>query len=539
MKKIWSVFLLLYFIACDFDSIELDKVQGPTLSPSLVLNLGSVKYTVGELVDDLEDESLEVVTEDDLFIIFVQRDTSIYDDTEEFIALEDEITNEESYPPFSSDIPAQSIENRETPPTEIFDFEFNPEGDEEIDSTFFKAGTLRYTLTSPFNSRINYTLTLTDIQDALTGEPHVFNDILMADETSKSGSTPLEGKKNVAKRVGSSNIFNVALDLTFIIPPNVAINASDEITLEVVFEDLEFSAVFGDFGMDPVEVQQEVIEISVFDDFGDDGLFLEEPTVTLEFINKFGIEFGISLANVKAVDDDASEILLEGDVVSNLQIVNAPDGSQLGPDVTSLPIVVTPVPINVNNSNIDKLLNNTPANLTFTVDATPNSEGLGMDENNYLSDSSYLEIRMTTEIPLDLRMDGFSRDFDFSIDGTELSDADSIVINLRVVNNIPIDGTLDLSFQDDSGEELYKLPGVESIESPRVGNGERTLSPVEKGSVIRLNDEGIEAFLKTTEVIVTLNMFTFDTESENPVKIFSDYNIEIFLTAQGKVAVDL
>ena len=527
-----SLLLSLCLSACNFDSIELDKVQGPTVSPTLVVNLGSIRYTVGELVDDLEDGSLRVVTGDNSFVTLVQRDTSIYDDTEEFIALEDEIVNEDSWPPFSSDIPARSSPNPMTLPTREFDFEFNPEGGEEIDSTFFKGGTLSYTLTSPFDSEIAYTLTVPDVQDASTGNTLVLTGTLMASETSISGSTPLEGKKNVAERVGSSNIFNVELDLVFTIPPGVAIDASQELTLEVVFEDTEFSAIFGKFDSDPVEVQQKVIDISLFEDFSDDGLFLTEPTATLEFINTFGVEFGVSLANVKSVDSGVSETLLTGTIASELQFVDAPNGSQLGDSV------ITSVEMNVGNSNIDDLLNSTPDNLTFTVNATPNPVGFD-NPNNYLLDSSYLEIRTTVEVPLDLRMDGFSRDFTSSLDGTELSDADSITINLRTINEIPFDGTLDFSFRDDADEVLYTLPGVESIESAEVGDDGRTLSPVEKASVIRLNDEGIEAFLKTKKIIITLNMSTFDTASGDPVKIFSDYRIDIFLTAQGKVAIDI
>ncbi|MDE0472421.1 MAG: hypothetical protein OXH57_10810, partial [Ekhidna sp.] len=473
-----------------------------------------------------------VVTGSNSFVTLVQRDTSVYDDAEEFIAFEDEIVNEESWPPFSSDIPAKSSADTMTLATREFEFKFNPEDGEEIDSAFFKGGTLNYTLTSPFASQIAYTLTVTDVQDVSTGNTLVLTGTLVGGETSISDSTPLEGKKNVARREGSSNIFNVELDLIFIIPPDMAIDASEEITLEVVFEDAEFSAIFGSFDADPVEVQQKVIRISVFDDFSDDGLFLTEPTATLEFINTFGIEFGVSLANVKSVNSGVSEILLTGAVTADLQFVDAPNSSQLGEsDITS-------IEMNVSNSNIDDLLSSTPDSLTFTVDATPNPPGSD-NANNYLLDSSYLEIRTIVEVPLDLRMDGFSRDFTSSIDGTELSDADSITINLRTINEIPFDGTLDFSFQNDAGEVLYTLLGVESIESAEVGDDERTLRPVEKASVVRLNGEGIDAFLKTKKIIMTLNMSTFDTESGKSVRIYSDYRIDIFLTAQGKVAIDL
>lgn len=533
-KYFLPAFLISLFLAsCNFDSIELDKVEGPTINTSIALNLGSVEYTVGDLVDDLEDESLEVVTGEDFFLSFVQRDTSLYDDISEFITLEDEIGNSDTYSPFAVDIPAQPTENVVVIPTRVFDFEFNPEGGEGLDSTFFKGGTLRYNLTSNFGSQIDFALTLTDIQEATTNIPVVFDGTLAATETNQTGTTSLAGKKNVAERVGSANIFNVELDLTFTIPAGVAIDASDEITLELIFENAEFSAVFGDFGMDPVDVQEETIEISAFDDFSDGGLFLADPSVQLDFINKFGVEFGVSLGNVRAMDEDGSEISLAGDVVDNLQFIDAPNDTQLGEAVSSS------FSINVDNSNIDDLLNSTPESLTFSIAATPNAPGSD-NLNNFLFDSSFMEIRTTIEIPLDLRMDGFSRDFDFGIDGTELSDAESITINLLVENDIPFDGSVDLSFRDDSGTELYVLSDLNIITSPNTFDSDgRSTQPAQSSEPIELSGDGIEAFLNTTEVVATINIFTFNTASGSSVKIFSDYQLTINLTAQGQISVDL
>lgn len=488
---------------------------------------------MGDLVDDLEDESLEVVTGEDLFISFIQRDTSRYDDIEEFITLEDEISNSDTYAPFDFDIPAQPSENVVPIPTRVFDFEFNPEGGEGIDSTFFSDGLLRFTLTSNFGSRIDYSLTLSDVQDATTSVPITFDGTLAASETSQSGSTSLAGKKNVAERVGSANIFNVELDLVFTIPAGVAIDASDQITFELVFENSQFSAVFGDFGMDEVDVQEETIELSVFDEFSDGGLFLADPSVTLDFANSFGIEFGVSLGNVKASNEDGSEISLTGDVADNLQFIDAPNGSQVGEAVSSS------FSIDVTNSNIDDLLNSTPDNLAFSISAIPNPPGAD-NLNNYLLDSSFLEIFTTIEIPLDVRMDGFSREFDFSIDGTALNDADSITIFLTVENDIPFDGVLDLSFRDDSNTELYTQNGIDIIESPTSFDPDgRTTSPATITAPIELNGEGIEAFLNTTEVVATINIFTFNTASGASVKVFSDYRLRINLSAQGKISFDL
>ncbi|MEO1255326.1 MAG: hypothetical protein AAFY41_10630, partial [Bacteroidota bacterium] len=55
-KTAWLFLLLL--AACDFSSIELDKVQDPTIKNTFAINLGTIQYSANELVETLEDETL-------------------------------------------------------------------------------------------------------------------------------------------------------------------------------------------------------------------------------------------------------------------------------------------------------------------------------------------------------------------------------------------------------------------------------------------------------------------------------------------------
>lgn len=529
-KFLTVLFIIFLTVNCDFNSLELDKIQGPTIDNTFALNIGNIKYTVGELVADIEDETLEVVEGSDFSISLVYRDTSTFDDIDSFVKIGN-INNTESYSPFSTDFPAGGTSSVVNIPTREFEFEFNPDGGEQVDSTFFKGGTLQYTLYSDFDVQIDYTFTLNDIQN-LESEPIVFSRTLAAGSTSDSQSRSLNGLKNVSRRVGSANIFNVSLDLTFHIPAGKSINASDEITLTLEFVESEFSAIFGDFGNDPVEVQKDSIEIAAFDEFSDGGLTFNNPSITMAFKNTFGVELGVELDGVIAEDSDGSQVALIGDVVNNPQFVDAPNDSQLGESVASS------FSINKSNSNIDELLNTTPNKMVFDVTAIPNTAGSD-NLNNFLFDSSYLEIISTIEIPLDFRMDGFSKEFDLSVSGSDLKDADSLKINIAVVNEIPFDGLLDISFQDEENNVLYTLNGIALIESPEIGGDGRTIDTATSSSSIVLNEEGIEAFLQSSNVTATMNIFTLGNEGGDFVKIFSDYQLEIFLTAEGKVSVEL
>ena len=524
------IYVGLCTTGCDFGSLELDKVKGPTVDNVFAVNIGNIKYTVNELVEDIEDETLEIVEGSDFSMSFVYRDTSIFDDIDSFIKLSD-VVNTDTYSPFDSDIPASPSASVISVPTESFEFEFNPDDGEQVDSTFFKAGTLQYTLTSDFDVEIDYVFTLNDIRN-LDGEPVVFTRTLPEGSPSDSQSRPLAGLKNVSRRQGSSNIFNVSLDLTFNIPAGKAISAGDQIMIELEFIESEFSAIFGDFGTDPVDIQKDTILISAFDEFNEGGLTLNNPSITMNFDNHFGVELGVELADVTAIDSDESEAKLTGDVVNTPQFVDAPNQGQLGSSVLSS------FSIDNTNSNIDELLNTTPSQFVFDVTAIPNVAGSN-NIVNFLFDSSYLEIISTIEIPLDFRMDGFSKEFDLDVTGSDFEDVDSLKINVEVVNEIPFDGLLDLTFQDANGNELYTLAEIGLIKSPQIGADGRTTEPVTSPSSVVLNDEAIEAFLASEAVFATINIFTLGNQDGDFVKIFSDYRLEIFLTAEGKVSVEL
>ena len=528
--KCGALTLLSVVLACDYNSLELDKVQGPTIENTFAFNLGSITYTVGELVEDIEDESLEIKEGEDFFLSFVYRDTTIFDNIDEFVVVED-ISNLDQYSPFPSDIPSLPTENVVAAPTKDFEFEFNPEGGEQIDSVFFKGGNMVYTIQSDFDAQIDYTLILHDLQDE-NGDPLTFVRTIPQGTSSDSQTTPMDGFKNVSRRVDEVNIYDVTMDMTFTIPPNTPISATDQISFEMQFLDSEFSAVFGAFGMDSVSVANDTIRIEAFEEFNEGGLSLRNPSITNEYINKFGIEFGMVFDSLIAIDFDDTEVFLSGDASDNPQFVDAPNGSQLGEAVNST------VVIDETNSNLDELLNTTPEQMVFVISAIPNVAGSD-NLNNFLLDTSYLEVRSTIEIPFDFNMDGFSRDFDSEVSGSDLEDADSLVLEIQTLNDIPFSGVVDIAFNNADGEQLYQLTGISIIESPAPGSDGRTTQKVESSSTINLDREGIDAFLQTTDIVTTINVFTFGSESGEFVKIFSDYELEIYLKAAGKVSVDL
>jgi hypothetical protein len=529
MKKITTLALVGILCSCNFSDLELDKIEGPSLSNAFAVNIGSVSYTVGDLVKDLGNESLKIEEGDDLFLSLVYRDTSRFSDLNDFAVLDD-VINTESYSPIPTDIPAQPIEHTLVVPQKEFEFEIVAEDGKKVDSVYFNGGTLEYTLTSDFGSKIDYVFELRDVRHP-DDQPVVFNETMEANETTDNQSIPLDGLKNVATRVGDKNTFKVTLDMTMTIPAGTEIRSSDKIGIILSFINPEFSAVFGNFDGDPIEILKDTIEIAAFEELNEGGLSLRNPSINIEMDNAFGIELGISFDDVQAIKSDGTVIALEGDAVTNLQFIDAPNSSQLGEVVTSS------FSIDITNSNIDELLNSTPSKMVFGVSASSNP--IGSDNpNNFILDSSYVEIRTVMEIPFDFKMDGFSKDFDFSspdgIDG-----ADSLVLNIRTINQIPISGAISISFKDEIGDEIYQLSNITVIDSPETDAEGKSIGSKENIASIILSHEGIDAFLTSSDIVATISIFSFKSSEGNFVKIFSDYKLEVYLSAAGKINIDL
>ncbi len=523
------ILALLGLSTCGLADLEFEKVQNPTITTELALPLGSISYTIKDLTEDIGDEVLEVVEGDEYFLSFIYRDTTEYSDHDSFIKIDD-VSNNETYSPIVVDIPPVANSASIKLPIKEFEFEMEATRGEQIDSVFFGGGMLEYTLSSDFDFPVDYIFTLTDLRDE-DNQPLTF-DRSIAAASSDFQSYPLDGVKNISASQGGTNVFKVNLELTLQIPANTAVSASDQITLDMILKNTEIDAVFGDFGNDPISVQENSIEISAFEDAEFGELEVASMKISLEVDNRYGIEMGASLAGIKAVDADLNELLLSGNVVNDLQFVDAPNSEQIGEIVSST------ITVDETNSNILDLINSLPTNMVFDITAEPNP--LESDnENNFLFEDQFVEIRTIMEIPFEFKMDGFSKDISMSSPGSDLEDAESLVIKIVATNEIPFSGTLDLSFEDKDEEVLYVLSDIGIIESPEIGSDGRTIGSSEGLATITLDDDGLEAFLSSNKIVATINIFTFENALGNYVKIFSDYQLDIDLAVSGIIRVEL
>ncbi len=529
MKKIaLQSFICLAFLfnSCNIDELEFDKIKLPTANPALTIKLGSANYTIKELVDDIEDEQLEINEGTDLLLTFIYRDTTTFDISSDFISIQD--VNNSTSIAGGNNIPASPAAFQIPIPTQTFIFDFDAEDEEVIDSVIYRAGTLNVGIASNFPGTFNVTYTILNMKDVSTDLDYS-NMLSSANSTS---NRPLLGLKSIIVNNGGQNEFQLELTGTLDIPANVAVTPDMQLDLNVDILSPEFSAVFGDFGNKTVDIANQTIDMAGFSDFGDTGLELNDPRILLEIDNSYGLGMGSSLSGVKAINDDGSELFLIGDIITNGVLIEGVVNTDIGGIQTSI------IEINKSNSNIDELLNSTPTSLIFPVTADLNPASTTLI-TNFLTDSSKIVQRTIVEIPLDLRMDGFTTDFEFDISGEGIKDAEELSIKIITLNEMPFTGSVDLQFMDVNGNILHELLNETLFNSPELGSDGRTIAANKSIEEITLDQIAIDAFLNSSTINVVLSINTFDASNGTAVKIYSDYSLELQLSVSGKFLIDL
>lgn len=508
---------------------DLDKVRPATISPNLALNLGFSEYNVKELLEDLDAESVVEGENNTLALYFV--DSTIFNDNDEIISLSS-VSNVEEFAP-EENVPSSPL-GYEIDIDETFTFAFPANNGEEIDSLFYSSGTLDFEMVSTFKGDIDYTWVIEGTRLVSNNQDLTQTKVLeyTSGNVTDSYSRPLEGLKSIFyKNAEGENEFAVKVTGTISFDEGTEIQTTDKMDFDLAFNNPAVSKLYGDFGNEPINLQSQSIDMASFEEFSGDGLLLEDPSILLITHNAYGLDLELNFDELSAVADDGSTTSLEEKTPPGI------DGFVSSPDVEGETKIDTVV-LNNLNSNIDVLLNSTPASMDFTISATPNPAA-STRESNFLLDDSQIKVISQIVIPMQFQMDGFEVDFDFELDGLDIEDAESLTFNIVATNEIPFNGTIDLNFLDESGNIIYTLVDAADIESPDVNSEGRTTEARVTTSGIDLTEEGIDALINAQRIQATARISTFEAEEDRFVTLYSDYTLNIELSLAGEVIIEL
>ncbi len=515
------------------DSLDGDDFYLPNYEGNIALIIGKDTLTVNEFIKELSDDTTVVQENEDAELFIVYEDSIDYTADEDFVDVSTFSNSRSVESPISTPFipPADTtlIINRE------LNFEYVSENGERIDSLFYSGGALQISITSDFPGDVTYSLSTNSFIETSSGQGidvsgviNYFGTIPLEDTNNSS----LSGYKTTLTYENDSSIFKANLQASVTIQAGTALTGNESIFVEADVIDPEFSAIYGNFRKDTFDVESQTIDLDIFSEFSESGITFEAPSISFTFENSFGLQAGLDFSGIYASYSDKPDLPLSGSFAETLQIIGAPSLMNVGSTVETV------LTMNNSNSNISEILSSSPTalNLALTGISNPNDE-----EENFLLDNSIIKIRTKVELPLSLKLDAFEYESEFDLgDISQLDQSQSITLILKTINELPINGELDIHFMDGAGEAIDSILNISILESPIAfdSNG-KTSEAASYETRVTLDEDKIESLTSSEKLKVTVRFNSFGFQQDEFVKIFSDYTLLTTVAVEGKVSINL
>ncbi len=397
-------------------------------------------------------------------------------------------------------IPAQ------TGPDSTFAVSLDFESDVEVDFIDLAAGQFVYSFESDLNTTLQLNL---EIPQLLDENNNPFSeDIQIVNSGLVVNSISLEGYKFDF----SSNVNQLQVNYSSQILESqnfVSYNHSDEISLSIGMEDLEFNLIQGYFGQIEEYIAEDVLDIdfSALSDIAS-GIILETPSLIFTADNSIGIPFEI---NFELLGENQGEYVELGGPVFEIpseqesSVVFDSENSQLSEFVA-----LNPTTINYSGSVLSNPLGNT---------GVPNT----------IRPNTNITLGFEMDLPLHLRikdantLDTLDLSFEFE---NPVEMIESVTMKLHTQNEFPLDVELTMFFQDSITGLLVDSLNVGLLQAAEVDEYGRVVEPKVYNSNISVSSAQLEALLNSNKTILDIRMNSYDSDN-SAVKLYTDYEFII------------
>ncbi len=530
VKNILITALILFTcLACNVNELDFSDLEKPKLQQTVAIPLGTISYTMRELIDKIGDTSLDLQEDSTSLIQLNYYDTASFDSGEDIIFIDDVLNSESIY----VDATPASSESQVIQVLDNFTFNYPSEDNKQVDSVFYKAGQMTLTVSSYLSQDISYDIAIQNTRRVSNDTPVQFSGNL-AGNSSASSSIDLSGHKTfLAFSETEGNTFSLDADISIFLNPGESIAQNDSIAITLVYEDQEFEILYGKFGQDRINVGNETLDVKFFSDLGESGLRFGSPEINFYFSSSFGLPMGVLFDGMYAVDSAVSgndTIYLQGDATVDPQVVDA--AASPGQFVASV------VTLNPENSSLRELLGVSPNTIGFSLTALTNPEDASA--SNFVMDTSRISTNIEMKLPLELSLDNLTREIDFDLgDGLSFDETDSVSIRVVTENEFPFSAQLGLQILNENDSILHEVASNLIVEIPFLNLQGIVTQSRKQVSDVPLNKDGIEALKvgKKLNLILTLN--TPKGNRDVFVKVLADYKIDIKVSAVGKLNIEL
>ncbi len=509
-------------VACNIDDLDFDNIEIP-LNTVFAFNLGEITYNLGDIIDKQTGDTLDLQEDSSTSLLTLfYHDTISYNVSDDFIQIGDiNVGDTITIPPATGPIAVNLNQS--------FEFQYDPDDEEQMDSLFYMNGELSITTNSNINGNVSYTYTILNTVNIRNNVPVSISGTINGRGSDTPPAISLVDHKTFLTNSSDDNSFTVTLDFTITLNAMQSIVANDFISFDLTYRNQTFNLIYGKFGQDTVRVGDQSIEIDFFSQVAREGIKFGNPSMAFEFRNSFGIPMALDFSGLAGEGENGeNRVSLTGSIVRNPPVIEGSDINSPGPGIPG-EVARSMIEINRSNSNLVNLLSSSPKNLVFNVNGRSNPANLSA--LNYVQPSSEFIAYVTMEFPMEVQLEGLQESGTFSLDGgLDFEErVDSAFVRVLTINELPFSAIASLEIQDVDSMTLHSITDNLIINAPFINlNGEVT-DPNGATTDILLSEEGIEALMNASHVLITLTLNTpvSQTSREIYVKLFADYSLII------------
>lgn len=520
--------------SCNLDELpNLDNTYLPNYEGNVALLLVNDTISMRDFLEDnITDTSNYDITAEEQIIFRYDIDTD-FDIGSDFV----EIQSFSNRRYIASPIQAGFVAPRDTSFTisRKVAFDFPASEGEQLDSLYYKDANFILEFNSGFPSRVDYDFSTPSFinlsnNDSIVIESSV--DAFGSPPAIESTTVSLAGYKTNLISEADSNRFFVNIDATVYLEAGDILSGNEYINLDLDIANPEFDVIFGAFGIDTFDVNQQKVDLGFFDDLGGEGIVFESPQIEFSIDNGFGLPIGIDFSNVYALYENGDTLYFSGSLPDQPQNVDAATVSNYGD------IVSTTITINENNSNIRTILASSPKEMIFNLTGYSNYES---DQSNWLADESAMDINAQVSIPLRLNMDGFGYENEVELDDlSDLEGTQELTLLINTVNQLPFDGVLDLYMLDEDSVVLSAIEGSVLFATPtQFGEDGKVSEPSDNRAEITLGSADIDALINAATLKTVIRLDSYNAAEGDFVEVFADYTLQLKIGIAGAVSINL
>ena len=287
---------------------------------------------------------------------------------------------------------------------------------------------------------------------------------------------------------------------------------------------LDYSYIDGYFSTSNLNLPSGQQTLDLFANWQQGNIQFEDPKFILNFRNSYGLPIRINI--------DSLSVNTNFNGTVNFQSQDITNGIDLNFPALGFPgVATTSITLNNQNSNINDLLSNVPYDVFYNLGATINPDD---DSNidNFLTDSSRLEVDIDMELPMYGNIGLFTLKDTFAFDMSEYQELSRMGFKVITENGFPFEVGMQAYFLDGAGVTVDSLftGGIAPILAAASVDGNGVVTNRVTSTNEASFDHARFDILKNnvSQMVIVGTLITTDN-GNTPVKVFSDYGVKIQL----------